>query len=92
VTDDEKMAELAAQARARAAATEDPEERARLEEAAAAYDGHAIPPSGALIEVAPIPIQSDACPACGTPGGRYVTHVCMTAGIPSHDPASEAPE
>lgn len=50
MTDDAKMGELAARARARAAETEDPDERARLEEAAAAYEGHSIPPSGALIE------------------------------------------
>lgn len=50
MSDDEKMEQLAARSRARAAETEDPVERARLEEAAAAYEGHAIPPSGALIE------------------------------------------
>ena len=41
------MAELAVKAHARAAETDDPEERDRFEEAAAAYEGNAIPPSGA---------------------------------------------
>lgn len=50
MSDDEKMAQLAVRARARAAATDDPEERARLEQAAAVYEGRSIPPSGALIE------------------------------------------
>lgn len=50
MTDDERMEELAARARSRAAETEDPVERDRLEEAAAAYEGHAIPPSGAPLE------------------------------------------
>lgn len=36
-----------------------------------------------------IPISSEACPVCGTAGARYTTHVCMTAGVPSYDPAAD---
>ena len=43
---DDYFEELAARCRAKALETEDAEERDRLEEAAAAYEGHAIPPSG----------------------------------------------
>lgn len=43
---DDYFEELAARCRAKALETEDAEERDRLEESAAAYEGKAIPPSG----------------------------------------------
>jgi hypothetical protein len=36
--------------------------------------------------------SSRACPKCGTPGGAEITHVCMTAGVPSHVPLPDLPE
>lgn len=31
-------------------------------------------------------IPTPACPRCGMPGAQGITHVCLTAGIPSHVP------
>lgn len=34
---------------------------------------------------------SQACPSCGTPGAKGITHVCMFAGLPyEHQPRSAA--